>query len=39
MDTIEYLALNYSATEEVRDKFWTSILDIFGIPTYAYLDN
>ena len=39
MDTIEHLALSCSATEEVRDKFWTSILDIFGIPTYAYLDN
>jgi hypothetical protein len=26
---------NCSATEAVRDKFWTSILNKFGIPTYV----
>jgi len=39
MDTIEHFALSCSATEKVRSKFWASILDIFGIPTYVYLDN
>jgi len=39
MDTIEHFALSCSATEEVRDKFWTSILDIFGIQTFIYLDT
>ena len=39
MDRIEHFALSCSATEEVHDKFWTSILDIFGIQTFIYLDT
>jgi hypothetical protein len=39
MDTIAYFALSCSTTEEVSGKFWTSILNIFGIPIYIYLDN
>ena len=39
MDTIEHFDFNSSATEEVRSKFWASILDIFGIPIYVYHDN
>ena len=39
MDMIEHFASSCSATGEVHDKFWTSIIDIFGIRTYVYLDN
>jgi hypothetical protein len=39
IDTIEHFVLSCSATEEVCDKFWTSILDIFGIQAFIYLDT
>jgi hypothetical protein len=39
VDTIEHFVLSCSATEEVCDKFWTSILDIFGIQAFIYLDT
>ena len=25
--------------DKIRDKFWTSILNIFRIPIYVYVDN
>ncbi len=39
IDTIQHFVISCSCNNELRDSFWTKILDTFGIETFVYLDN